>query len=579
MANYRDIGSFQGFNAPLMEVDTTRYGQVYKATHEGTLRLPLMNRSFISFSYGGKWIEDFNLIATVSGDRMEREGYANFVDKTSEYDNLEGQQYWSTHYRALSLDIHLSTDGITQRELDEFLYWFRAGEAKELILAEHPNRAILARVANPPKLSMLPFREEVYLMSSNTKYSTYTTLFKGDISLTLVSDSPHWYSKMNVLGTLNGSHFEDKWINANGVKEEIFMSKDALKIIYEDGIPVGSMINTSMLLGDGTYATVGDDLESRIWNTASEVQSPNALNMTGGGACIDGGIYHGMIAGAIIDASGNGVESLPAGESAYFFYAGNAPAFTEIQFSLTPRVDSGSFYITSPRNKHSTLTLEHPYEYNTITIESRTQQKLVFTTPNIYTSYNKAIELFHKYIVANTYSWEDVRKYIRDEVRHAAVRAWAIQVVDTAARQSNWSNNGIVTSAVVQDQIAEAMSYMFRDKTTYELMPTTYTFNSETGEAIASFSYRTPSTNFPASMSVDDWLSHGTLIKKEEDVGDMLRSNHIIIRDRNYADAEGNIVSWSDTSETTKAYSHRITHDVEGTGLTNFCINYRYMYL
>jgi len=31
--------------------------------------------------------------------------------------------------------------------LDEFLYWFHAGEARELVLAEHPNRAILARVS------------------------------------------------------------------------------------------------------------------------------------------------------------------------------------------------------------------------------------------------------------------------------------------------------------------------------------------------------------------------------------------------------------------------------------------------
>jgi len=44
----------------------------------GTARLPLMNRSFISFTYGGKYIEDFNLIATIDGARMERNGYSAF---------------------------------------------------------------------------------------------------------------------------------------------------------------------------------------------------------------------------------------------------------------------------------------------------------------------------------------------------------------------------------------------------------------------------------------------------------------------------------------------------------------------
>jgi len=47
-----------------------------------------MNRSFISFSYGEKpneagemrpvYIEDFNLIATVSGDRWQRDAYGSF---------------------------------------------------------------------------------------------------------------------------------------------------------------------------------------------------------------------------------------------------------------------------------------------------------------------------------------------------------------------------------------------------------------------------------------------------------------------------------------------------------------------
>jgi len=49
-----------------------------------------MNRSFISFSFGGKDIESFDLIATTSGDRLNRTGYASFEDNTSSYDNLDG---------------------------------------------------------------------------------------------------------------------------------------------------------------------------------------------------------------------------------------------------------------------------------------------------------------------------------------------------------------------------------------------------------------------------------------------------------------------------------------------------------
>jgi len=63
-----------------------------------------------------------------------------------------------------------------------------------LILAEHPNRAILARVAEPPQISLLPFEDNVEIVINNVTYPTKTTLYKGDINLTLVMDEPHWYA-------------------------------------------------------------------------------------------------------------------------------------------------------------------------------------------------------------------------------------------------------------------------------------------------------------------------------------------------------------------------------------------------
>jgi hypothetical protein len=49
-----------------------------------------MRRSFISFTYGGRHIENFDLIATISGDRLNRNGFATFNDITTSYDNLQG---------------------------------------------------------------------------------------------------------------------------------------------------------------------------------------------------------------------------------------------------------------------------------------------------------------------------------------------------------------------------------------------------------------------------------------------------------------------------------------------------------
>jgi len=72
-----------------------------------------MNRSFISFSFGGKNIEDFNLLASISGDRLQRQGYSSFEDLTSNYTVMDGHFYWGTHYTNHELDFDLATDAIT----------------------------------------------------------------------------------------------------------------------------------------------------------------------------------------------------------------------------------------------------------------------------------------------------------------------------------------------------------------------------------------------------------------------------------------------------------------------------------
>ena len=94
--------------------------QVYQATHKDGQYLSYMNRSFISFSYGGKNIEDFNLLATIDGNRLTRDAYSSFDDLTTTYDAINGQFYWGSYYRTNTLKLNLATDGITQNELDDF---------------------------------------------------------------------------------------------------------------------------------------------------------------------------------------------------------------------------------------------------------------------------------------------------------------------------------------------------------------------------------------------------------------------------------------------------------------------------
>ena len=570
----RDYGALQYSSPPNNTFNITPHRQVFLATHEGENSLPFMNRSFISFSYGKKGnkrvnIEDFDLIATTVSDSLNRNGYAQFNDITSSYDNLDGQQYWNTHYTTNSMEMTLATDGMNQQKLDEFLLWFRAGEVKELILAEHPNRAILARVSDPPKLDLLPFEEKVKVTVSGYDYETSTTLYKGHITLNFIMDDPYWYAITNIIGIKDGDHYIDYWQDVNGDTVSVFASKDALKILYEDGIPLGSMIDDNMLLGNGAYANVDDNISSCVWDTTyTGTPIENTESLPGGGACVMNNnlsitTYKGIIAGAIIGDDGTGIESLSAGSNGYFFYSGTAPAPTIISFTLTPTIDSNG-YINVPANsysKHSTRIdgVTESRAYDVLTIESREKYNLYLTTPNVYTSFNAAINVINTYITNNsTKSWEDLRTAIRENVRHLRVREWAIAKINYAAS----SNENSMTNTDTRNGLRASMADFL--KSNGSIRPASFEFNSETGAAKATFQYQVLNNS-----------GGSTLTTVEENVGDMLRSNYLIIRERNYPTNNGKFVARTDSHP---EYSHRIYHNLR-VPLQNLQILYKNRYL
>lgn len=193
--------------------------QVQLATKDGKGEpLSIFSRQFISFKYGSKRIEDFGLIAVFKGDRLEKEIYAPFSDITTQQSEIDGQLFWQTNFNANSLTFTLATDGMTSVQLEDFKEWFQPGIEKELILKEHHNRAIMARVSAPPQISLLPFEEKVFVEGIETSIS----LYKGEIVLSFVMDDPYWFSKL-------------EWVEK--------VNKETAKLILEDKLPTEKSFN------------------------------------------------------------------------------------------------------------------------------------------------------------------------------------------------------------------------------------------------------------------------------------------------------------------------------------------------
>ena len=657
--------------------------QVYSATHRGDdSRLPYMHRSFISFTFGGKSIEDFGLIAITDGDRMNMEGSSQFENITTSYDVVNGQLYWGTFFQGNTLSLELATDGITQRQLDDFLRWFRGGETRELILAQHPNRAIYARVSEPPSLSLLPFEKKEKVKIGESSYETSTTLYRGEISLSFQMDEPFWYAKENIFGYFDETNqiYVDEWTDANGNKINIHDSsknKDAVKIMLEDGIPFSSMIADNMLLGNNIVANtslsggamvaefdsyrmefyrtsennsdfyassyivkyqVGTNGDTPIYSTTPRytllfddelTEMPADVPKTTTTAAIeyqddfdrmfgttgvtvsaiktfineqlnsveryysnmqqttdpraivaddDDDKSHALISGVYMTAS-EGIINLAPGNTNvenYFYYAGTAPAYPTLEFTLTPKIEGGTYYIMTPANSFAATPGLEEVKYNTFTIESERKQEFKFTTPNIYTSYNTAISLF---INNNGKSKNDVYEIMQDNVKHYAVRAWAMRILD-------------YMDTIDKDAAGLYMSYFFKDyDNDLAEYPSsaTFSFDSKTGLAYGTFKYRDCTDIDTLPQSASDWQSYcagANFIEQTENVGDMIKSDWLVIKDRNYPDDNHFVRGWTNSTTEGKSYSYKIYHDVVGglpgiqnSGLQNVKLIYNNMYV
>lgn len=499
--------------------------QVYLATHDGEgNRLPFMNRSFMSFTFGGKAIEDFQLIVTLS-DRLNKNVYAGFEDSTSDYDTLDGQYYWGTHMQSNTLDFTLSTDCITQVNLDNFKRWFRPGIERELILAEHPNRAIMARVSAPPSISMIPYGEEAGVTIKDVFLDTMTTIYKGDITISFIMDEPFWYGKLNYIP----AYINDQWesVENGGIATE--SSKDFRKIILEDGIPYQTDMNSKTFLGGNQRITELPVVGEAKVNIAKL-----------GGRTEEDGIN--------IDSNNN--------ETPYLFYSGTARSKPTLIFKLTPVFASGVGvipYIIHPLNKISNNQLE---EYSNITLEypDETVSIFKFTTPSFWTGYNQALKVASEY---NNTDSIGLKEQLQDSIKEYYSRKWALGLL---------SNSNIVNSST--GALAQGWKNNF-----YNLMRSLFNegsagifvINSETGEATAVFN------NLNTNLIVSGEI--------EENVGDMIKSDYLIIDYRNILE-NGKILAEEIDSNTQEIIQATNCTKITSTEtLINFKILYKNMYL
>lgn len=478
--------------------------------------LPIIQKQFISFSYGGRRIEDFDLLVVFNGDRLQKEIYSSFKDITSEQAELDGQLFWRSNFNAGQLNFTLATDGITSQQLEDFKNWFKPGVEKELILSEHHNRGILARISSSPQISLLPFEKEVEVKVGNEIKKTRTSLYKGEISLSFVMDDPEWYSL-------------DSFI-----KNETLFEED-IKLIYEDGIPSKTMINTSCFLADNYFCQVEEN--------------------------------NGQILSRVIKEN-SGVK-VSGQEDQYLYYCGTGKEKPIISFEITPvfHEDNGKISFLK--------TDENDFYYLSLGSESvGNYQEFKFSLPSLFSSYNNALD-----VVLNTEvntSILDLRRNLRDVIYNYSARSWVMAIIDYArANKTEVSGEGNIGPGFKDFFIRQMKNFIPKEEviienleageeiTTLIYTPLKCVINSKTGEVLI-----TEKINFYNGGKIDSEtnllpVSTQTIT---ENAGNMVKSNYLTIDVRTLPQ-EGKIMSTNCLLVKTN------------TELNNLKINYKYKYL
>ena len=420
-----DIGYIEGTTPVIQYVNEERHGQVYQATHDGEGNpLSIIDRSLISFSWGGKNIEDFSLLVVNDGDRYSGNLYTGFKDLITEYDIINGQQYWGTTYSANTKDFQLATDGITEKTLQEFKAWFKPGIERELILAEHPNRAIKARLSVTPQYSLLPFECIENIVLGEQTYNVKSTLWKGSIVLNFVMDDPFWYSIED--------RFRSTTINP--------LTPRQLNAIIEDGVPEIRMFNTSCLLASGYYY----DNENNMYTTN--------FNLS-----LDNNIYQ------------------------YLYYCGTAPESPIITFDIMTNIENDYFQL--PGNSYISKTKSSIFidkkdmnsnNYNNIAT-------FTFTAPDILLSYNQAISILKNDFTTGD-SIVELKSALRDAISHPIIRKNVLGICDRAMINGlNICNT--TTSKILSNGISNIIINLRKTFPETNSIKCSFMFNSKLGKA------------------------------------------------------------------------------------------------
>lgn len=170
------------------------------------------DKSFLSFTFDGKAIEEFGFAVVYNGDRLSTALQPEFSNSTSVVPGRLGSVYWGTDITGYTLELNLATDRATARQVANFKQHFMPGKYGILVLAECEYCYCYAYINAPSTFTFVPFQESTQI--NGEWYED--TIYKGEATLNFFIPQVYFYSNLNY--AVYGDEYKDKpWFLASGL--------------------------------------------------------------------------------------------------------------------------------------------------------------------------------------------------------------------------------------------------------------------------------------------------------------------------------------------------------------------------
>lgn len=339
-------------------------------------------KEFVDFEFDGKNVSDFGLVVAFGGDRLQVAAFPEFEDETSDVNGATGQLYWGTRFKTLKRSFNLVTDGMTEEQLRDFRVHFSPGKYGKFVEPHLLGRYSYCRVSEAQNFEVVPFRKDITFLNH-----TFTTNeYKGEINITLCWDEPIFYAEDDYIDLSKSTNIEQdiRKVYVNGLPtqtsfSDLYLGEDKAKI-YAGYIGGGRWSQALSVMNTPT-----PEIQFPYYNPSTYLKEPNIT------------IKIDLSQSNLIKEASNGAE--------YYCIIGDSVNGLAL----------GAISMSSQAMREKDVIITDNLIWN---------NTFKFTSPNVISSINKAVELAYNY---QGTILSDFEIMLQTELSHEKILTWAIR--------------------------------------------------------------------------------------------------------------------------------------------------------